>query len=178
MTGEAFFRSLTRHLADAFGAEVAFVAELLGEPPQSARVLAVSHNGADLHEGFEFRIEGTPCSLVVEHDFVSLPEGTVARFPDDDFTVRHGLDSYLAVAAGRIVRVGLRDERGQTSMLTALPAPSLIPPRAPGAAPRDPATAASTSWRARTAASAPARAPSARSSRRRRPPWPSRSPAA
>ena len=29
---------------------------------------------------------------------MSLPEGTVARFPDDDFTARHGLDSYLAVA--------------------------------------------------------------------------------
>ena len=98
MTGEAFFRSLTRHLADAFAAEVAFVAELLGDPPQSARVLAVSHNGADLHEGFEFQIDGTPCSLVVAHDFVSIPEGTCARFPDDEFTVRHGLDSYLAVA--------------------------------------------------------------------------------
>ena len=58
MTGEAFFRSLTRHLAQAFGAEVAFVAEMLGDPPERARVLAVSHNGADLHEGFEFRDRG------------------------------------------------------------------------------------------------------------------------
>jgi signal transduction histidine kinase/uncharacterized protein YhfF len=98
VTGEAFFRSLTRQLAQAFGAEVAFVAELLGDPPERARVLAVSHDGADLHQGFEFAIDGTPCSLIVEHDFVSIPEGTVARFPRDDFTVRHGLDSYLAVA--------------------------------------------------------------------------------
>ena len=74
------------------------MAEMLGDPPKRARVLAVSHNGADLHEGFEFPIEGTPCSLIVADDFVSIPEGTCARFPDDDFTVRHGLDSYLAVA--------------------------------------------------------------------------------
>ena len=44
VTGEAFFRSLTRQLAQAFGAEVAFVAEMLGDPPERARVLAVSHD--------------------------------------------------------------------------------------------------------------------------------------
>ena len=98
MTGEAFFRSLTRQLAEAFAAEVAFVAELLGEPPERARVLAVSHNGADLREGFEYAIDGTPCSLIVTDDFVSIPEGTCTRFPKDEFTVRHALDSYVAVA--------------------------------------------------------------------------------
>jgi len=98
VTGEAFFRSLTRHLAQAFDAEVAFVAELLGEERDRARVLAISYNGADLREGYEFAIEGTPCALIVEEDVVSIPEGTCARFPADEFTVRHGLDSYLAVA--------------------------------------------------------------------------------
>jgi signal transduction histidine kinase/uncharacterized protein YhfF len=100
VTGEAFFRSLTRHLAGAFNADVAFVAELMGGPPARARVLAVAHNGADLREGIEFEIAGTPCELIVaqEQDFVSIPEGTCARFPEDDFTARHGLDSYLAVA--------------------------------------------------------------------------------
>jgi signal transduction histidine kinase/uncharacterized protein YhfF len=116
VTGEAFFRSLTRHLAQAFGAEVAFVAELLGDPPERARVLAVSHNGADLHEGFEFRIDGTPCSLIVAHDFVSIPEGTCARFPEDEFTASHGLDSYLAVAmrgsaGGQIGYIGVQSRR-------------------------------------------------------------------
>jgi hypothetical protein len=73
VTGEAFFRSLTRQLAQAFGAEVAFVAEMLGDPPERARVLAVSHDEADLQQGFEFMIEGTPCSLIVAQDFVSIP---------------------------------------------------------------------------------------------------------
>ena len=109
VTGEAFYRSLTRHLAEAFGAEVAFVAEMLGDPPQRARVLAVSHHGADLHEGFEFRIEGTPCSLVVANDFVSIPEGTCARFPEDDFTV--------APWAGLLRRRGDARERGRPDRL-------------------------------------------------------------
>jgi signal transduction histidine kinase/uncharacterized protein YhfF len=98
VTGEAFFRSLTRHLAGAFGADVAFVAELLGGSPARARVLAVAQTGADLREGVEFEIAGSPSELIAERDFVSIPEGTCARFPQDDFTVRHRLDSYVAVA--------------------------------------------------------------------------------
>lgn len=97
-TGEAFFRSLTRHLGAAFSADVAFVAELLSAPPTRARVLAVAHGDTDLREGAEFDIAGTPCELLVDQDFVSLPEGVCARFPDDAFAVGHGLDSFLAVA--------------------------------------------------------------------------------
>jgi signal transduction histidine kinase/uncharacterized protein YhfF len=114
-TGDAFFRSLTRHLARAFDAEVAFVAEFLGEG-QRARVLAVTHNGDDLREGVEFGVANTPCALVHEHDLVSIPEGTCARFPDDAFTVRHGLDGYLAVAmrgidGDRIGYIGVQSTR-------------------------------------------------------------------
>jgi signal transduction histidine kinase len=96
-TGDAFFRQLTRQLAQAFAAEVAFVAELLGDEHERARVLAVSHNGAELREGLEFSVKGTPCELVLERELVSLPEGTCARFPNDRFTVRNRLDGYLAV---------------------------------------------------------------------------------
>jgi signal transduction histidine kinase len=115
-TGDAFFRSLTRHLAQAFDAEVAFVAEFLPKRPDRARVLAVSQNGDDLREGFEFAIENTPCALVHERELVSIPEGTVERFPRDEFTVRHGLEGYLAVAlhgsdGGRIGYIGVQSTR-------------------------------------------------------------------
>ena len=43
---------------------------------------------------------------------ISHPAGTVARFPDDGFIVRNGLDGYLAVpmrgAAGDVVASGCR----------------------------------------------------------------------
>ena len=97
-TGEAFFRSLTRHLAEAFGAEFAFVAELTGDPPRRGRVLATSHLAEDLREGSEYDIAGTPCELITRDDMVSIPEGVCERFPADEFSVRHGLDGYLAVA--------------------------------------------------------------------------------
>jgi signal transduction histidine kinase/uncharacterized protein YhfF len=96
-TGDAFFRSLTRHLAQAFDAEVAFVSELIGNDLDRARVLAIAHHGDDLREGFEYAIANTPCELIRERELVSIPEGTCARFPEDKFTVRHGLDGYLAV---------------------------------------------------------------------------------
>jgi signal transduction histidine kinase/uncharacterized protein YhfF len=99
VTGEAFFRSLTRHLAEALDAEVVFVAELLGESPARSRVLAVTERGGvELLEGEEFDCAGTPCSLIIGEDLVSVPQGVCARFPNDSVTVRHGLDSYLAVA--------------------------------------------------------------------------------
>jgi signal transduction histidine kinase/uncharacterized protein YhfF len=96
-TGDAFFRSLTRHLAHAFDAEVAFVSELIGNDLDRARVLAIAHQGDDLREGFEYAIANTPCELIRERELVSIPDGTCARFPEDKFTVRHGLDGYLAV---------------------------------------------------------------------------------
>jgi signal transduction histidine kinase/uncharacterized protein YhfF len=95
--GDAFFRSLTRHLAQAFDAEVAFVSELVGDDLDRARVIAISHHGDDLREGFEYTIANTPCELIRERELVSIPEGTCARFPEDTFTVRHGLDGYLAI---------------------------------------------------------------------------------
>jgi signal transduction histidine kinase/uncharacterized protein YhfF len=99
VTGEAFFRSLTRHLAEALDAEVAFVAELLGESLARSRVLAVTERGGvELREGEEFDCAGTPCSLIIGEDIVTVPEGVCARFPNDAVTVRHRLDSYLAVA--------------------------------------------------------------------------------
>jgi signal transduction histidine kinase/uncharacterized protein YhfF len=96
-TGDAFFRSLTRHLAQAFDAEVAFVSELVGDDLERARVIAISQHGDDLREGFEYAIANTPCELIGERDLVSIPEGTCARFPEDRFTVRHRLDGYLAI---------------------------------------------------------------------------------
>ncbi len=96
-TGDAFFRSLTRHLAEAFDAEVAFISELIGDDLERARVIAISHTGDDMREGFEYTIANTPCELIRERELVSIPEGTCARFPEDMFTVRHGLDGYLAI---------------------------------------------------------------------------------
>jgi signal transduction histidine kinase/uncharacterized protein YhfF len=94
--GAAFLRSLTRCLAAAFVADVAYVAEL-ADPPSRARILACWPGGDLLAEGYEYELAGTPCERIAERDVISHPAGAVKRFADDDFLVRNRLDGYLAV---------------------------------------------------------------------------------
>jgi signal transduction histidine kinase/uncharacterized protein YhfF len=106
--GAAFLRSLSRCLAAAFAADVAYVAELLdGGPPTRARVLACWPGADVLREGYEYDLADTPCEAIAERTIISYPTGTVARFPRDGFLARNGLEGYLAVpmhgAAGALV---------------------------------------------------------------------------
>jgi signal transduction histidine kinase len=95
--GQEFFHCLVQHIALAFGADVAFVAELLPEDRERARFLAC-WEGSGLAEPVEYRLAGTPCAEVRHSDVVSHPDGVRERFPDDEMVVGLGLDSYLAVA--------------------------------------------------------------------------------
>src|SRR5215204_1426792 len=106
--GGAFLRSLSRCLAAAFAADVAYVAETDdAQPPVRARVLACWPGGEILPEGYEYELAETPCESIGECEVISYPTGTVARFPRDGFLARYGLEGYLAVpmhgADGRLV---------------------------------------------------------------------------
>jgi hypothetical protein len=95
--GEQFFQCLAKHLARAFRADVAFVAEVVPEDRERARFLAC-WEGAGLAEPVEYRLAGTPCAEVRHADVVSYADGVRERFPEDEMVVELGLDSYLAVA--------------------------------------------------------------------------------
>jgi signal transduction histidine kinase/uncharacterized protein YhfF len=106
--GGAFLRSLSRCLAAAFGADVAYVAETdEADPPVRGRVLACWPGGEILPEGYEYELADTPCEAIGRCEVISHPTGTVGRFPGDGFLARYGLDGYLAVpmhgAEGRLV---------------------------------------------------------------------------
>jgi signal transduction histidine kinase/uncharacterized protein YhfF len=97
VVGDAFFRALVRRLADAFGAELAFIAEVVDPDDRRARVIASWRHGVELPEGHEFEIAGTPCELVYVDDVVVLPGGVCGRYPRDRLAAKHGLTSYLGV---------------------------------------------------------------------------------
>ncbi|MEY2534521.1 MAG: hypothetical protein QOF29_2431, partial [bacterium] len=98
MVGDAFLRSFVRHLAEAFDAELAYVAETIDRSPGRARVVASWHRGAArLPEGTEYDVAGTPCGLTAERDVVSIPEGAGARFPAVGLITANRLDGYLAI---------------------------------------------------------------------------------
>src|SRR5829696_467877 len=95
--GERFFQRLVQRIAQAFAADVAFVAELVGDESERARFLAC-WEGDGLAQPREYELAGTPCADVGAAGVVSFPEGVLQRFPDDDMVARLRLDSYLAVA--------------------------------------------------------------------------------
>jgi signal transduction histidine kinase/uncharacterized protein YhfF len=96
VAGEAFLRSLVTHLAACFGADCAFVAELV--TPERARTLA-SAAPPEIHlpEGFEFDLAGTPCELAYRDGSVVCPWGAQRRFPEDSLLGGHQLEGYVAV---------------------------------------------------------------------------------
>lgn len=101
VVGEPFFRALVRQLAETFEAELAFVAERVGEAEVNPRmrVLASWTSGPDLPAGYEFDLDDTmPCSVVHRDGVLVLAEGTCLRFPGDRYVSGYGLDAYLGVA--------------------------------------------------------------------------------
>jgi len=95
--GDEFFRVLVQHVARAFDAEVAFVAEVIPEDRERARFLAC-WEGEGLAAPAEYCMAGTPCAEVGSADLVSYVSGVIEQFPEDEMVVEMGLDSYLAVA--------------------------------------------------------------------------------
>ena len=94
---DEFLRCLVKHVALAFDATFAFVAEATDPGGQHVRVLSGWYQGEWLDEPFEYDTHGKPCALVVERSVVAFPEALVKRFPDARPAVEMGLDSYLAV---------------------------------------------------------------------------------
>jgi len=97
VVGDAFLRSLVTHLAAAFGADTAFVAELVDDG-RACTLAAYTTPGIHLSEGFEFALTGTPCEVAYAEGEVLCPVGAPGRWPDDGLIVGHGLEGYVAVA--------------------------------------------------------------------------------
>jgi len=95
--GDEFLRGLVRHVALAFDAKFAFVAE--ASDPSGAHVEVISgwFEGDWMGEPFEYDTEGKPCALVVERSVVAFPDALTKRFPGAKPAIDMGLESYLAV---------------------------------------------------------------------------------
>jgi signal transduction histidine kinase len=95
--GDEFLRGLVRHIALAFDAKFAFVAEASDPTGQHVRVVNGWYAGDWMDEPFEYDTEGKPCALVVGRDVVAFPEALTKRFPEAKPAIEMGLESYLAV---------------------------------------------------------------------------------
>jgi signal transduction histidine kinase len=94
-TGDAFFRSLVKHLALTLGVRYAFVARFVANKTR-LRTLAL-WAGDDFAENMEYAMVGTPCEVVLEGEMRLYTQGVQALFPRDLALARIGAESYLAV---------------------------------------------------------------------------------
>ncbi len=95
-TGDAFFASLVRHLAETIGSDYALVGELAPHCPSSVRTIAVFANGEPA-DNFTYDLTGTPCAGVLTGGFCSYAEGARKRFPSDHLLQQMQVDAYLGV---------------------------------------------------------------------------------
>jgi signal transduction histidine kinase len=95
--GDAFLRDLVRHVALAFNAKFAFVAEATNPSGEHVRLVSGWYEGDWMEESLEYDTDGKPCALVVERSVVAFPDALTKRFPDARPAIEMGLESYLAV---------------------------------------------------------------------------------
>jgi len=95
-TGEEFFRSLARHLADAMRVRYAFVTECADKAQTRVRALAY-WDGIGFADDVEYALHGTPCQKVIEGDICSYPERLQLLFPEDKPLATMGAESFAGV---------------------------------------------------------------------------------
>jgi signal transduction histidine kinase len=95
--GDEFLRCLVRHVAMAFDAKFAFVAEATEPNGEHVRVLSGWYDGDWMDEPLEYDTHGKPCALVVERAVVAFPEALTKHFPEAKPAIDMGLESYLAI---------------------------------------------------------------------------------
>jgi signal transduction histidine kinase len=95
--GDEFLRCLVHHVALAFEAKFAFVAEATEPHGEHVRVISGWYDGDWMREPFEYDTRGKPCALVVDREVVAFPEALTRRFPEAKPALDMGLESYLAI---------------------------------------------------------------------------------
>ncbi|MGY8768355.1 MAG: PAS domain S-box protein [Pirellulales bacterium] len=95
-SGESFFPLVSQHLAEAFGADHAFVSELNSVDISKASTLAVWSHGKII-DNIKYTLGGTPCDVALDREYCFVGENVQEHFPDDLILKEMNCESYLAV---------------------------------------------------------------------------------
>ena len=93
-SGLEFFAQLARNMAEALGAQAAFVSRLLPGEPVTARSLAAVCKGQML-ENFDYAIQGTPSEALAEHGRWSVAEHASKRYPGAPWLAQMEAQAYV-----------------------------------------------------------------------------------
>src|SRR5579864_8090498 len=94
-SGVPFFDLLSLELAQATGADIAFVGALSGDQ-KSVRTLGLCADGKTA-PAFEYALAGTPCADVVGKDVCSFPMGITSLYPKDILLQEMKIEGYCGV---------------------------------------------------------------------------------
>jgi PAS domain S-box-containing protein len=95
-TGEIFFQSLVRHLAQMLEVDYALVGELTDPREENVETVAVwAHN--HIVDNFTYELANTPCQNVVGQTLCSYPEKVQKQFPLDHMLQEMNVASYVGV---------------------------------------------------------------------------------
>ena len=95
-TGREFLSSLVRHLASAFNARHAFIAEVRPEDPQTAHILALATDGEN-RPGGSYQLANTPCEVALRKRFCLIPHGVSKQFTLGSLMQGESIESFLGV---------------------------------------------------------------------------------
>ncbi|MBF2008215.1 MAG: PAS domain S-box protein [Chlorogloeopsis fritschii C42_A2020_084] len=95
-TGDEFFNSCVRYLAEVLQVRYALVTKFINSAKTKVRTLAVWRNGM-LGENFEYDLQGTPCEYALQGQPCYYPQGVQSLFPNDADLVNLSAESYLGV---------------------------------------------------------------------------------
>ena len=93
--GPSLFEDLVRELAAALDVPVVFVAEFTDDECTTLRTLAARMDGKALRT-FDYATAGSPCALLVGHEFRYVARGMASMFPPNSMFGAKGMDSYAA----------------------------------------------------------------------------------
>jgi PAS domain S-box-containing protein len=95
-TGDEFFNSCVRYLAEVLQVKYALVTEFGDEPKTRVRTLAFWCNGA-INENLEYELQGTPCEHTLQGNMCHYPQAVQATFPEDVDLVKMNAESFFGV---------------------------------------------------------------------------------
>ena len=96
VTGKEFLASLVHHLASAFDARHAFIAQVDSDQPHCAHILALTTNGEN-REGGTYPLAGTPCQRTLQKRYCFIPRGVSDQFTLGNFVQGEHIESFLGV---------------------------------------------------------------------------------
>lgn len=97
VTGEAFFRSLVRSLAEVLNVRYALVSGCIDSPPTRVCTYAFWQN-YEFSDNIEYDLYGTPCEQVFSNSGCTIyPQGVQELFPADEFMQEVMAESYAGI---------------------------------------------------------------------------------